>query len=307
MLPTPRFHHLHLNSVDPDAAIGFYTRQFPSTSAGRWGGIAALRSPNDVMILFDRVDAPPATTPPSAIWHFGWHVPDVRGNIEAFKARPDVSLCPLYTGDGDDFVLINSDSWPAPKGAAPGLTRAQIDAAKAAGVKPAGGGGFAYMDGPDGALVEYVGDHPAERFDHVHLWQEDPFAALDWYMTHLNAPVRAGFTMPSAAERAAGRGADRSWPALNKEGMFRDPRAGVVFGDIVLTWYANQWDAPLVPSRGQLQDHIAFAVPDLDAWQSKLRSESVKFLSDIYPLGGTRAFMIEGPSREALEIVEEKV
>ena len=129
MLPTPRFHHLHLNSVDPDEAIGFYTRQFPSTSAGRWGGIAALRSPNDVMILFDRVDAPPATTPPSAIWHFGWHVPDVRGNIEAFKARPDVSLCPLYTGDGDDFVLINSDSWPAPKGAAPGLTRAQIEAA----------------------------------------------------------------------------------------------------------------------------------------------------------------------------------
>jgi hypothetical protein len=35
------------------------------------------------------------------------------------------------------------------------------------------------MDGPEGALVEYVGDYPAERFDHVHLWQDDPFAALD--------------------------------------------------------------------------------------------------------------------------------
>jgi hypothetical protein len=32
MLPTPGFHHLHLNSIDPDAAIAFYTRQFPSTT-----------------------------------------------------------------------------------------------------------------------------------------------------------------------------------------------------------------------------------------------------------------------------------
>ena len=31
-LPAPGFHHLHLNSVDPEAAIDFYTRQFPSTA-----------------------------------------------------------------------------------------------------------------------------------------------------------------------------------------------------------------------------------------------------------------------------------
>ena len=99
------------------------------------------------------------------------------------------------------------------------------------------------------------GDHPAERFDHVHLWQEVPIAALDWYQEHLNAPVRPGFTPP---EQPIKRGTERSWPALNQEGMFRDPRAGVTFGDVVLTWYGNQWDTPLVPSRGQLQDHIAF-------------------------------------------------
>ena len=32
MLPAPGFHHLHLNSVDPEAAIGFYLRQFPTTA-----------------------------------------------------------------------------------------------------------------------------------------------------------------------------------------------------------------------------------------------------------------------------------
>jgi 4-hydroxyphenylpyruvate dioxygenase-like putative hemolysin len=66
--------------------------------------------------------------------------------------------------------------------------------------------------------------------------------------------------------------------------MFRDPRAGVVFEDVVLTWYANQWDTPLVSSRGQLQDHIAFSVPDLDAWVSKLRDEGVTFLEQPYQL-----------------------
>ncbi len=304
MLPTPAFHHLHLNAADPDAAIGFYTRQFPSTSAGIWGGHKALLSPNNVMILFTQVDAPPAMTPPSAIWHFGWHVTDVRGAIARFQAAPEVTLRPLYTTEAGGSVLINSDTWPAPKGAAPGLTRAQIAQAIAENRQPAGGGGFAYMDGPEGALVEYVGDYPAERFDHVHLWQEDPFAALDWYQTHLNAPVRPGFTMPTAEERAAGRGAERSWPSLTQAGMFRDPRAGVVFGDIVLTWYANQWEQPLVSSRGQLQDHIAFAVTDLDAWISKLRGEGVTFLEDVYRLGDTRAVMIEGPSKEALELVE---
>ena len=96
MLATPAFHHLHLNSIDPDAAIAFYTHQFPSTSKGTWAGLPALLSPNSVLILFNKVDTQPATSPPSAIWHFGWHVTDVRANITAYQARPEVKLLPLY-------------------------------------------------------------------------------------------------------------------------------------------------------------------------------------------------------------------
>ncbi len=88
--------------------------------------------------------------------------------------------------------------------------------------------------------------------------------------------------------------------------MFRDPRAGVAFGDVVLTWYGNQGDTPLVSSRGQLQDHIAFSVPDLDAWIAKPRGEGVTFLEREYRPGDTRAVMIEGPGREALQLVEVK-
>ena len=43
MLPTPKFHHLHLNSTDPDAAIDFYTRQFPSTVQGELGRLCGAQ------------------------------------------------------------------------------------------------------------------------------------------------------------------------------------------------------------------------------------------------------------------------
>jgi hypothetical protein len=43
-----------------------------------------------------------------------------------------------------------------------------------------------------------------------------------------------------------------------------------------------------------------------DAWVAKLRDEGVKFLEEPYHLGDMRAVMIEGPSREAIEILEIK-
>jgi 4-hydroxyphenylpyruvate dioxygenase-like putative hemolysin len=78
----------------------------------------------------------------------------------------------------------------------------------------------------------------------------------------------------------------------------------VMFGDVALTWYARQGDGPLAGTRGHLIDHIALSVTDLDAWIIKLKDEGVTFLEQPYKLGDTRAVMIEGPSREALELVE---
>ena len=308
MLPTPGFHHLHLNSVDPDAAIDFYVRQFPSTSKTTWGGMPALASPNDVLILFEKVDRTPTIEPQSAIWHFGWHIPDIRGRIETYKKRPDVKLLPLYTEQDGEYVLISSDTYQ-PTSGAPGLTKAQIAEAKARGEKPKGGGGFAYMQGPDDALVEYVGDHPTEYMNHIHMWQEDPFCAQLWYRKHLNAPQMEGRGLPAAVTESSckvPRGPDRSFPALTPGGMYRAPRAAVTFGDVALAWYANQGEKPLASPRGQLYDHIALSVTDLDAWVAKLKGEGVTFLEQPYKLGNTRAAMIEGPSREALELVEVK-
>jgi len=306
MFPTPGFHHLHLNSVNPDAAIDFYVKQFPKSARATWGGLPALAAPNDVLVLFSEVATPPATSPQTAIWHFGWHVTDTRASLESYQRRPDVTLLPLYTTDEGGSVLISSNTWPS-TGPTPGLTRAQIAEARAKGVQPTRKGGFGYLRGPDDALVEYAGNYPAERFNHVHMFQDDPFCAQLWYQEHLNAPVFAGRTSRTpltAATCKVERGPDRSWPALERDGMFRSPSAAVVFGDVALPWYMRQGDRPLVSSRGHVYDHIALSVSDLDAWVAKLRRERVTFLEEPYELGETRAVMIEGPSREALELVE---
>ena len=158
-----------------------------------------------------------------------------------------------------------------------GLTKAQIAEARAKGVQPTREGGFGYMQGPDNALVEYAGNHPAERFNHVHMFQDDPFCAQLWYQKHLNAPVFAGRTSRTPLTETkcrVPRGPDRSWPALEREGMFRAPTAAVVFGDVALPWYVRQGDAPLVSTRGHLYDHIALSVADLDAWVAKLRARA---------------------------------
>jgi len=305
-LPAPGFHHLHLNSVDPDAAIDFYTKQFPSTSKATFAGFPALKT-GKVYVLFTKVSKPPETEPQTAIWHFGWHVVDARKNLENYKHQKDVHLLPLYTTDEGGFVFISSDTWPGTGGIL-GLTKPQIAEAKARGVEPRGGAGFAYMAGPDGAIIEYQGDMPVERFNHVHMYQEDPYCAQLWYQKHLNAPAPqavAGQTPHTEANCKVARG-EPSWPGLEKGGTIRVPSAGVTFDDVALMWYERQGSSELVPTRGHLADHIALSVANLDAWIAKLHKENVKFLEQPYKFGDTRAVMIEGPSREAIELVEIK-
>jgi len=143
--------------------------------------------------------------------------------------------------------------------------------------------------------------------NHIHMFQDHPFCAQLWYQKHLNAPLVAGRTSPTRVTEAncqVPRGAEPSWPAMERQGLYRTPRAAVEYDDVMLTWYARQADAPLVGTRGHLYDHIALGVADLDGWVAKLRGDGVTFLEQPYRLGDTRAVMIEGPSREAIELVE---
>jgi len=62
----------------------------------------------------------------------------------------------------------------------------------------------------------------------------------------------------------------------------------------------------LVSTRGHLVDHWALSVADLMPTVARLKSEGIKFLEEIHPWGNTRAAMIEGPDRIAIELVEVK-
>jgi len=305
-LPPPHFHHLALNSVDPDAAIAFYMTEFPSTSKTSWEGMPALASPTQVMIVFTKVAGPPDADPDvTAYWHFGWNVADSRQSLETFRGQD--LLVPFYTDDQGDFVGISSDTYPYPPGV-PGRTKAQIAEAVAQNLKPRQVSGNGYIHGPDHAIIEFTGNAP-ERFDHVHMWQDDPLCAQLWYQTHLEATPRRGPapTTPVTAENCkVARGTDPSWPSLDRQGTYRFPTGGVSFDDVAMNWYMNQTGKKLAPTRGRLMDHVSLSVSDLDAWIAKLKAEGVTFLRQTYKIGDTSAVMIEGPSHEAIELVEVK-
>ncbi len=131
-----------------------------------------------------------------------------------------------------------------------------------------------------------------------------------WYQDHFDVPAaarRPGAPPEPQRTRATcrvPRGPDGTWPALDGIGMFRTPSAGVILGDVALTWYMRQGNTPLAGTRGHLMDHVAVSVTDLDRWTSKLSAEGVTVLGTPYALGRARAVLVEGPSRETIELVE---
>lgn len=309
-LPVPGFHHLHINSMNPDAAIDYYTKQFTSATKATFDGKPALKT-GKIFLLFTKVNTPPQpSTPTTAIWHWGWNVPDERAAIARYNEMK-TEILPLWTGDGDGSVQISSDSFPGARGTL-GRTKEELAEAKAQGIKPVGGAGFAYLKGPDGYPIEVAGNFPGvpERFNHVHMFQDDPQCAQLWYQAHLNVKPRAGrggAPAPVVTEATCkSPHGPPTWPGLEKIGMYRAPQGGVSFDDISMNWYVRQTEGPLVSTRGHFGDHIALSVGNLDAWYAKLKGEGVKILMEPYKLDSTRAFMIEGPSKEALELVEVK-
>lgn len=296
-LSTPSFHHLHLNATDPRAAVAFYTAQFPSTEATQFAGRPALRT-GHVLLLFD-AQAAAAPEGQSAYWHFGWHVPSAKLAWERYRMTR-APLLPLHTDDGST-VTFSNEWWPGT------LTRAGIAAAREKGLRVETNG-YGYLGGPDGTRIEFQGDMPAERFNHVHMYQEAVYCAELWYGAHLNAPLSA------AAKRSTGRRTDPAdcrvelgeptWLSLDPQGTRRAPAGGVAFGDVEMNWYQRQGSTPLVSSQGQVMDHVGLGVTDLGAWLTKLRQEGVRIVREPGPLGDTRSFFIEGPSRELIELVE---
>jgi catechol 2,3-dioxygenase-like lactoylglutathione lyase family enzyme len=133
---------------------------------------------------------------------------------------------------------------------------------------------------------------------------------MDWYVRHLGArrPQGRGGAPPAAPAGGDCRTtlyAPPTWPSFAKTGFVRDPAGGVLIDDISIS--IRPWPGGgLVSTRGKIVDHWAVSTADLAATVARLKTQGVKFLEEIHPWGNSRAAMIEGPDRIAIEIVESK-
>ena len=314
----PRLHHVGLNSVDPERAIAWYLKVWPSARRTTVAGQPGVES--DMLLLFHKVDRlPPGawkddlhrSDPQSAFWHIGAMI-NTTDMAERLRGV-GVTHLPLFTSPRDTPTVWRSGLAPY----AGTLSAAQLSTAESA---PPREGGFSYVVAPDGVLFEFTGG-PGTRdsFSHIHFFHEQPLCAANWYVEHLGMelpPVRDASGVESPRKRwdpCTVPVGEAGWPSLEQIGTIRQPSAGVRFANGSMSWYPRQCrgercgrDQPLVPSRGQALDHVAFSVRGLDALLEQLRRARVKILEEPYRFGDTRAAMIEDPDGLAIELIEER-
>ena len=312
----PRLHHVGLNSVDPEKAIAWYLALWPSATRATVAGYPAVKA--DMLLLFNKVDRPaPAAwrhdlhraEPQSAFWHIG-------ANINSTDTKERLSPLgvfhlPLFVSPGDTTKTVWR-SGLAPYAGTPNA--AQVATAPPA---PPRDGGFSYVVAPDGVLFELTGG-PTTRasLSHIHFYHEQPLCAANWYVEHLGMelpPVRdsSGKESPRAPWNPCEvQYGEAGWPSLEPIGTIRQPQGSVRFGNGTMSWYPRQCvgtrcgrEQKLVPSRGQVLDHVAFEVDDFDAVYAKVRRDGAKILETPHAFGNTRAFMIEDPDGLAIELV----
>src|SRR5947209_5312085 len=118
--------------------------------------------------------------------------------------------------------------------------------------------------------MDVQGGMPQDRFNHLHFYHEDPFCAQLWYQKHLNAAIPQGRGRGAEPRTEANckvpRTPDKTFPALDADGMYRAPAIALAFGDVSMGGYMNNASQPLVSTRGHVADHVGLSVSNLDAW-----------------------------------------
>ena len=269
-VPNAHFHHLHLNVTDPAAAIEFYTTKFDAEK-GKFAGLVDAVWAQKSWILMTKVPAPAPSEVVSTIWHFGWGAEDMKATYQK------------QLDSGTKFQTPLTDISDIGGGASVQMGRFF----------------YAYVDGPDHALIELntAGHH---RFGHLHLLSEDPVAAGDWYVKHFG-----GANLRQAKQAR----------------MYRDvqiaPSSSLTMDNvniIIYPWeYARTSKMPgwenrtaFEPTKGRVVDHIGIGVDNLEEALAALRQAGVKVTDEPKSVAGGKikyAF-IEGPDKMRIEVIE---
>jgi catechol 2,3-dioxygenase-like lactoylglutathione lyase family enzyme len=267
--PLYRFHHVHLNSVNPDAAIDFYAAHF-NAKRDRFRGQVPAVNAQGKWLLFNPVNRPPAWPVISALYHIGWGAPDMKATYQTLVAEGVRFETPLT-----DIAQV-------------------LDA-------PAGRAFFAYVDGPDHALIEINGAKD-DTFQHVHFLSADPVTTGQWYVRHFSAAA----TNPNPSREAR-----------THNGLQIYPFMGADLDGVRFYWYPKAFGQGSYPAawkgrsqfaspRGRVIDHIAFSVEGLDRALAQLERDGVKILHRPAPAmnGLMRSAFVAAPDGVELEIVE---
>jgi catechol 2,3-dioxygenase-like lactoylglutathione lyase family enzyme len=270
--PLAHFHHVHLNSTDPAAAIAFYTSKFDCEKAKFAGKIDAVWAQKS-WLLFDKVSTPPKSEITSAIWHIGWGAEDIKATYQK------------QLDSGTKFETPLSD------------------------ISDIGGGKansglilFAYVDGPDHELIE-LNSATHHHFGHIHLLSKDPIATGEWYIKELGM-VRRG-SGPVSREPRMYRGFQIG-PSMS---LMMDNVNFIIFPmEYAKTQWPELWKErnDFDSTSGHVTDHLGFSVENLNQTLERLKKDGVKVTDGPYSSpGGAHAF-VEGPDHVRIELVEDK-
>ncbi len=271
-MPEAHFHHLHLNTLDPSAAIDFYTSKFDcerAKFAGLLDGVWAQKS----WLLFTKVNQPPVWDLTSAVWHFGWGAEDMKATYakqlamgtKFFTPLSDISDIGGNTGAKDLFY-------------------------------------YAYVQSPDNALIE-LNTASHHHFGHLHLFSADPVAAGEWYMKYFSAKRRS--TRPLSREPRFYRGYQIG-PSVS---LVSDNVNIIIYPvEYAKKAYGDQWKGrtELESTKGHVVDHIGFSFDNLEVALEKLRKDGVKVTDEIRSVanGKIKFAFIEGPDKIRIEVIE---
>ncbi len=269
-MPEAHFHHLHLNTLDPKAAVDFYTSKFDCEKA-RFAGLMDAVWAQKSWLLFTKVNKAPAWELTSAIWHFGWGAEDMKATYEKHVASGTKFFTPLT----DISDIGNPNAQP-------------------------GRFFYAYIESPDKALIEIntAGHH---RFGHLHLFSSDPVAAGEWYMKYFGAKRRS--TTPPSREPRFYR-SHQIGPSMS---VTMD-NVNIIIYPVEYTKkaHADHWKGKteIESTKGRVVDHVGFSFDNLSDALEKMRKDGVKVTEEFRTVGKLKFAFIEGPDKIRIELIE---
>jgi catechol 2,3-dioxygenase-like lactoylglutathione lyase family enzyme len=268
VVPNTHFHHIHLNSTDPKAAIAFYTTRVdgePGKFAGTIDGVWA----QSVWLLFNKVNAPPPSDPVSSIWHFDWGNEDLKATYSS-----EISAGLKFQQPLTDVA----DTMGGQKGRS----------------------FYALLDGPDHATVEQTtANH--HHFNSIHFFCDDPVATADWYIKTFGA--KPGAKSPEKRVNSVGlQIGPLATVQMDTTTLIFLP---IQWG---MTAKLPGWEGrkTLENTKGRVVDHIGVSVDNLDDAIAKLKAAGVHVTNEPRSAAGGKikfAF-IDGPDKTWIEVVE---